>query len=61
MVLDGSGPAAVAPGTVVDVACAHTLHLSRGPRLPETTRQADRLCRQAPREATPEAASGSNA
>ncbi|RBM07398.1 endonuclease V [Streptomyces sp. PT12] len=60
---DGVKPVFVSAGhrTTLDDACAHTLHLSRGPRLPETTRQADRLCRQALREATPEATSGSNA
>ncbi|MEV0093864.1 endonuclease V [Streptomyces sp. NPDC050738] len=36
----------------LDNACAHTLHLSPGYRLPETTRRADALCRQALREAT---------
>ena len=37
-------------------ACAHTLHLARDYRLPETTRRADALCRTALREATSAAA-----
>uniref|UniRef100_UPI00066C11B6 endonuclease V n=1 Tax=Streptomyces sp. SBT349 TaxID=1580539 RepID=UPI00066C11B6 len=49
---DGVKPVFVSPGhrTTLDSACAHTLHLTRGYRLPETTRRADRLCRQALRE-----------
>jgi deoxyribonuclease V len=31
----------------LDAACAHTLHLARHYRLPETTRHADALCRKA--------------
>ncbi len=31
----------------LDAACAHTLHLARHVRLPETTRHADALCRKA--------------
>ncbi len=46
---DGVKPVYVSPGhrTTLDDACAHTLHLTRGVRLPETTRAADRLCREA--------------
>ncbi|MFJ4012064.1 endonuclease V [Streptomyces sp. NPDC090026] len=38
--------------TTLEAACAHTLHLARDFRLPETTRRADALCRRALREAT---------
>jgi len=38
--------------TNLDNACAHTLALTPAYRLPETTRRADSLCRQALREAT---------
>jgi deoxyribonuclease V len=34
----------------LDAACAHTLHLARDYRLPETTRRADALCRRALRD-----------
>ncbi|GAA3891982.1 endonuclease V [Streptomyces sedi] len=46
---DGVKPLYVSPGhrTTVDDARAHTLHLARGVRLPQTTRLADRLCREA--------------
>ena len=36
----------------LDGACAHTLALTPRFRLPETTRRADRLCREALQEAT---------
>ncbi|MFD5320255.1 endonuclease V [Streptomyces sp. NPDC127098] len=50
---DGVKPVYVSPGhrTNIADACAHTLHLTRGYRLPETTRRADRLCRDALRAA----------
>ncbi|WP_405826790.1 endonuclease V [Streptomyces sp. NBC_01390] len=38
--------------TSLDTACAHTLALTPDYRLPETTRQADALCRRALKEAT---------
>ncbi|SOD67316.1 Endonuclease V [Streptomyces zhaozhouensis] len=46
---DGVRPLYVSPGhrTTVDDACAHTLRLAREVRLPQTTRLADRLCREA--------------
>ncbi|TDC76069.1 endonuclease V [Streptomyces hainanensis] len=52
---DGVKPVFVSPGhrTTLADACAHTLALTRGYRLPETTRLADRLCRQALRDASP--------
>jgi deoxyribonuclease V len=51
---DGVKPVYVSPGhrTTSADACAHTLRLTRGYRLPETTRLADRLCRDALRAAT---------
>ncbi|WP_129843291.1 endonuclease V [Streptomyces sp. RFCAC02] len=51
---DGVKPVFVSAGhrTTLADACAHTLHLTTlGYRLPETTRAADRLCRQALRDA----------
>ncbi|RMI30265.1 endonuclease V [Streptomyces triticirhizae] len=44
---DGVRPVYVSPGhrTTLDDACAHTLPLTVGVRLPQTTRLADRLCR----------------
>ncbi|MFI1938601.1 endonuclease V [Streptomyces purpureus] len=46
---DGVKPVFVSVGhrVTLDAACAHTLHLSPRYRLPETTRHADALCRQA--------------
>ncbi|MDT0344347.1 endonuclease V [Streptomyces litchfieldiae] len=46
---DGVKPVFVSPGhrVTLDGACAHALDLATHYRLPETTRQADRLCRQA--------------
>ncbi|WP_345042959.1 endonuclease V [Streptomyces sannanensis] len=51
---DGVKPVFVSVGHRVSLsnACAHTLRLSPGFRLPETTRRADALCRKALREAT---------
>ncbi|MDT0269604.1 endonuclease V [Streptomyces sp. DSM 44915] len=51
---DAVKPVYVSPGhrTTLDDACAHALHLSRGVRLPETTRHADRRCREALAAAT---------
>ncbi|WP_128380465.1 endonuclease V [Streptomyces cavernae] len=51
---DGVKPVFVSVGHRVnlDVACAHTLRLTSGYRLPESTRRADALCRRALREAT---------
>ena len=56
---DGVKPVFVSVGhrTGLDTACAHTLRLAREFRIPETTRQADTLCRQALRDAV-EAARG---
>ncbi|MDT0444540.1 endonuclease V [Streptomyces johnsoniae] len=50
---DGVKPVFVSPGhrTTCASACAHTLHLTGAYRLPETTRRADRLCREALRAA----------
>ncbi|QNP66417.1 endonuclease V [Streptomyces genisteinicus] len=50
---DGVKPVFVSAGhrVTLDAACAQTLHLARGFRLPETTRRADGLCRRALREA----------
>lgn len=59
----GVKPVFVSAGHLVDLdrACAHTLALSPTYRLPETTREADRLCRRALVEATQAAEpSGSN-
>ncbi|MBH5337791.1 endonuclease V [Streptomyces pactum] len=49
---DGVKPVFVSVGHRVGLpeACAHTLSLARDYRLPETTRRADALCRQALRE-----------
>lgn len=46
---EGVRPVFVSAGHRVslDRACAHTLHLARSYRLPETTRRADALCRRA--------------
>lgn len=51
---DGVKPVFVSVGhrTTLDNACAHTLRLAPGYRLPESTRLADRLCRRALAEAT---------
>ncbi|MBT2507925.1 endonuclease V [Streptomyces sp. ISL-98] len=51
---DGVKPVFVSVGHRVslDNACAHTLHLAPGYRLPESTRRSDALCRRALREAT---------
>lgn len=51
---DGVKPVFVTVGHRVslDTACAHTLALTPDYRLPESTRRADSLCRQALREAT---------
>ncbi|HET6857095.1 MAG TPA: endonuclease V [Streptomyces sp.] len=51
---DGVKPVFVSVGHRVslDNACAHTLSLAPDYRIPETTRRADALCRQALREAT---------
>ncbi|MFI5755159.1 endonuclease V [Streptomyces sp. NPDC051569] len=51
---EGVKPVFVSVGHRVDLAtaCAHTLHLARDYRLPESTRRADTLCRRALREAT---------
>jgi deoxyribonuclease V len=51
---DGVKPVFVSVGhrTTLDNACAHTLRLAAGYRLPESTRLADRLCRRALAEAT---------
>ncbi len=51
---EGVKPVYVSVGhrTTLDNACAHTLHLAPRFRLPETTRRADRLCRQALAEAS---------
>ncbi|GAA2284317.1 endonuclease V [Streptomyces ruber] len=51
---DGVKPVFVSAGHRVDIgnACAHTLALTPGHRLPETTRRADALCRRALREAS---------
>ncbi|MEV6652080.1 endonuclease V [Streptomyces sp. NPDC051219] len=50
---DGVKPVFVSVGhrTTLAAACAHTLHLAPGYRLPESTRRADALCRRALREA----------
>lgn len=50
---DGVKPVFVSVGHRVslDNACAHTLHLAPGFRLPESTRAADALCRRALRDA----------
>ncbi|MCX4722413.1 endonuclease V [Streptomyces sp. NPDC090052] len=50
---DGVKPVFVSVGHRVSIgnACAHTLRLSPGYRLPESTRRADALCRRALREA----------
>ncbi len=50
---DGVKPVFVSVGHRVslDNACAHTLRLAPGFRLPESTRRADALCRRALREA----------
>ncbi len=46
---DGVKPVFVSVGHRIDLdaACAHTLHLARDYRQPETTRRADALCRRA--------------
>ncbi|KAB2975845.1 endonuclease V [Streptomyces sp. SS1-1] len=51
---DGVKPVFVSVGhrTTLATACAHTLALTPTYRLPETTRQADSLCRRALKEAT---------
>ncbi|MFE1438801.1 endonuclease V [Streptomyces sp. NPDC058739] len=51
---DGVKPVYVSVGhrAQLDTACAHVLTLTPSYRLPETTRHADALCRQALREAT---------
>ncbi|WP_267242043.1 endonuclease V [Streptomyces sp. PR69] len=50
---DGVKPVFVSAGhrVTLDVACAHTLHLARRFRIPESTRRADTLCRTALAEA----------
>lgn len=50
---EGVKPVFVSVGhrAALDAACAHTLALARGFRLPETTRRADALCRAALRDA----------
>jgi deoxyribonuclease V len=52
---DSVKPVYVSVGHRVSLAnaCAHTLHLARDYRLPETTRRADALCRRALRDLTP--------
>ncbi|GAA2315286.1 endonuclease V [Streptomyces hawaiiensis] len=52
---DGVKPVFVSVGhrTTLDDACAHTLALTPAYRLPETTRRADALCREALRETYP--------
>ncbi|WP_405824874.1 endonuclease V [Streptomyces sp. NBC_00838] len=57
---DGVKPVFVSVGhrTDLDTACAHTLRLARDFRIPETTRQADTLCRQALRDAVDGAVDG---
>ncbi|MFI1395576.1 endonuclease V [Streptomyces sp. NPDC020681] len=51
---EGVKPVYVSVGhrTTLDNACAHTLHLASRFRLPESTRRADRLCREALADAT---------
>ncbi|MFE4060973.1 endonuclease V, partial [Streptomyces sp. NPDC059096] len=56
----GVKPVFVSVGHRVDLAtaCAHTLRLAPDYRLPETTRRADALCREALREALARGAAG---
>ncbi|MFJ7995995.1 endonuclease V [Streptomyces sp. NPDC096310] len=59
----GVKPVFVSVGHRVDLAtaCAHTLRLAPDYRLPETTRRADALCREALREAVAREAAGGTA